>query len=168
MYIRHSKEQDLPAMMHIYEAARDFMARTGNPDQWGRNHWPPESLIRQDILSGHSYVCEENGRVVGTFFYVQGENVEPTYAHIEDGAWQGDAFYGVVHRIASDGTVKGVGSFCLDWAYAQCGHLRIDTHGDNRVMQNLLAKKGFIRCGIIHVKQDFDPRIAYEKQGPEP
>lgn len=26
-----------------------------------------------------------------------------------------------------------------DWAYAQCGHLRIDTHGDNTIMQNLVT-----------------------------
>ena len=31
------------------------------------------------------------------------------------------------------------------------------------VMQNLLAKLGFTRCGIIHVQEDDDPRFAYEK-----
>ena len=71
--------------------------------------------------------------------------------------------YGVVHRIASDGSVHGTGSFCLNWAYAQCGHLRIDTHGDNIVIQNLLKKLGFVFCGIIYVQEDNDPRLAFEK-----
>ena len=28
-----------------------------------------------------------------------------------------DIPYGVVHRIADDGSVKGIGSFCINWAY---------------------------------------------------
>ena len=82
---------------------------------------------------------------------------------IEDGAWVGSDNYGVVHRIASDGSVRGVGAFCINWAFDQCGHLRIDTHPDNAVMQRLLDKLGFTRCGIIRVQEDDDPRFAYEK-----
>ena len=100
--------------------------------------------------------------MVGTFYFIQGADIEPTYRNIEDGAWRDDSPYGVVHRIATDGT-RGVGTFCLNWAYAQCGHLRIDTHGDNRVMQGLLDKLGFVRCGTIYVVEDNDPRLAYEK-----
>ncbi|MBR4550649.1 MAG: GNAT family N-acetyltransferase, partial [Oscillospiraceae bacterium] len=68
-------------------------------------------------------------------------------------------------RIASSGTVPGTGRFCLDWAYAQAKHLRIDTHPDNRVMQRLLERCGFRRTGIIHVVEDNDPRLAYERTG---
>ena len=39
----------------------------------------------------------------------------------------------------------------------------MDTHGDNIVMQNLLKKLGFVYCGIIHVEEDDDPRLAFEK-----
>ncbi len=69
----------------------------------------------------------------------------------------------MIHRIASSGGVKGVGASCIQWAFEQCGHLRMDTHGDNVVMQNLLAKLGFEKCGIVHVVEDAYPRIAYEK-----
>lgn len=165
MEIRHATLADLPRMMAIYARARAFMAESGNPNQWGATNWPPEALIRADIEAGHSYVCEHEGRVIGTFFYDQGADVEPTYRVIEDGAWLDEGPYGVVHRIASDGTVKGTGRFCLMWALARCGHLRIDTHGDNRVMQSLLAKCGFTRCGVIHVEEDDDPRFAYERTG---
>ena len=165
MEIRKSTERDFERMLDIYEHARAFMAATGNPNQWGPNHWPPEALLRQDIAEGHSYVCEHEGRVVGTFFYIQGKDVEPTYARIDDGAWRDDSPYGVVHRIASDGSVKGTGAACINWAFEQCGHLRIDTHTDNAVMQRLLQKLGFVRCGIIYVHEDNDPRIAFEKTG---
>ena len=53
--------------------------------------------------------------------------------------------------------------FCINWAFEQCGHLRIDTHGDNIVMQNLVKKLGFVHCGTIYVEEDNNPRLAFEK-----
>ena len=163
MEIRHSTEKDFTQIMEIYDYARKFMAEHGNPNQWGPTHWPPEQLIHNDILSGTSYVCVHEKRVVGTFFFLTGMDIEPVYRHIENGRWMNDSAYGVVHRLAGDGSVKGIGEFCLKWAYRQCGHLRIDTHGDNIVMQNLLKKMGFTHCGTIYVEEDNYPRLAYEK-----
>ncbi len=140
------------------------MAEHGNPNQWGPTNWPPEALIRSDIQTGSSYVCENDaGQVAAVFFYTYGEDAEPGYRDIEDGAWLAGGPYGVVHRIATDGSQRGLGAFCIGWAFEQCGHLRIDTHGDNAVMQNLLKKLGFTHCGTIHVQEDDFPRLAYEK-----
>ena len=165
MKIRQSTEEDFDRMMELFAHAREFMARTGNPNQWGPNHWPPEDLIHHDIRDGHSYVCvNDEGKVIGTFFFIYGKDVEPTYLDITEGTWQNNSPYGVVHRIASDHSEKGIGIFCLNWAYDQCGHLRIDTHEDNKVMQNLLRKLGFVHCGTIYVPQDTHPRMAFEKQ----
>jgi len=164
MEIRRAKLQDLETIMEIYAHARDFMKEHGNPRQWGMKNWPPKELIRQDIERGTSYVCEEEGQVAAVFYFEQGENIEPCYNTIE-GAWIGGSSYGAVHRIASANTVKGAGTFCINWAFAQCGHLRMDTHGDNKVMQNLLKKLGFTYCGIIYVKEEQDPRLAFEKIG---
>ena len=164
MTIRHSTPQDLDRMMEIYAHARSFMAEHGNPNQWGPTQWPPRELIEQDIREGHSYVCVgDDGRVAGTFYFIQGMDVEPTYRNITDGAWLDDGPYGVVHRIATDGSARGVGAFCLNWAFDQCGHMRIDTHGDNAVMQNLVKKLGFVHRGTIYVEEDDFPRLAYEK-----
>ena len=163
MEIRHTAEADLARVMDIYARARAFMAAHGNPHQWGPTNWPPEALIRSDIERGKGYVCVHEGHVVGAFFFDMGRDIEPTYRHIEDGTWLDDSPYGVVHRIAADGSVKGVGAFCIDWAFQQCGHLRIDTHGDNIIMQKLLAKLGFTRRGTIYVEEDDFPRLAYEK-----
>lgn len=164
MRIRHSTESDLNRIMEIYEYARQFMAAHGNPDQWGPTNWPPEALIRKDIADGNSYVCiNDTGSVIGTFFFRHGADIEPTYREITDGSWLDQSPYGVVHRIASDGSAKGVGTFCINWAYNQCGHLRIDTHNDNTVMQNLVRKLRFVHCGTIYVEEDAAPRRAYEK-----
>ncbi len=161
MHIRKSTYSDLPRILEIYADARLFMARQGNPRQWGLKNWPPEALVRRDIDTCKGYVCEDGGEIVGVFFFEYGHRIDPTYASIESGAWIGNDDYGVVHRIAS--CRKGVGTFCIQWALQQCGHLRIDTHGDNVPMQNLLKKLGFTPCGIIYVGVDPDPRVAYEK-----
>ena len=163
MKIRNATEQDFGRIMEIYAAARDFMTRHGNPNQWGPTCWPPKELVRRDIAQGQSYVCECEGRIVGVFFFDCGKDIEPTYASIVDGAWLDESPYGVVHRIASDGSVKGVGAACITWAFDQCGHLRMDTHGDNVVMQNLLTKLGFVHCGTVFVEEDDYPRLAFEK-----
>ena len=105
----------------------------------------------------------EQGKVVGTFFFDCGKDIEPTYRQITDGKWIDERPYGVVHRLAGDGSVKGIGAFCINWAYEQCGHLRIDTHGDNKVLQSLAEKLGFVHCGTIYVEEDDYPRLAYEK-----
>lgn len=157
--IRKSTIDDLGRMLEIYECARAFMARTGNPTQWG-DGYPKEELLRSDIARGISYVAEYKGVIESTFMYFEGE--EPAYHVIEGGAWKNDAPYGVIHRIASMGSVKGAGSKCLQWGFAQCGNLRIDTHEDNKVMQHVLEKNGFERCGKIYL-EDGSPRIAFHK-----
>lgn len=163
MQIRHSKMQDIEQMMKIYEYARNFMKENGNPTQWWEKKWPPKELIEKDILSGKSYVCIHENRIVGTFFFDYGKDIDPTYIKMSSGEWLNDEPYGVIHRIAGDGSVKGIGEFCILWAFEKCGHLRIDTHEDNRIMQNLVKKLGFDYRGIIHVEQDKYPRLAYEK-----
>lgn len=164
MIIRQAVMEDHARIMAIYAGARLFMAEHGNPNQWGPTNWPPSDLIVKDIEAGKSYVYENAvGTVSGVFFFDQGEDIEPTYREITDGAWKGDNRYGVVHRIASDGSEKGIGAACIMWAFEKSGHLRIDTHPDNKVMQSLLKKLGFVQCGIIYVEEDDYPRYAYEK-----
>lgn len=162
MYIRKAQLKDLEAIMAIYEYARRFMAEHGNPTQWG-THWPPESVIKRDIASQKCHVCIENEEIEAVFYYDYGEHVEPFYDQIHDGSWLEEGPYGVVHRIASRGRVKGAGAFCLNWAVEQSKHLRIDTHGDNKVLQYILGKLGFTYCGWVNVEEDDMPRLAYEK-----
>ncbi len=159
MEIRKTRSEELDIVMDIYAGARRFMAEHNNPNQWG-NVKPYREDVLRDIKNGHSYVCVEKDEIIAVFFYQQG--VDPTYINIYEGEWLNDQVYGVVHRIASTGKVKGAGSFCLNWAFEQCGNLKIDTHRDNYVMQNALKKNGFQYCGIIYLA-DGNPRMAYQK-----
>ena len=156
--IRKALPQELPEILKIYAAARRFMAEHGNPTQWGSAS-PARSLLEEDIRKERLYVCERNGSICGVFAFPIGS--DPTYAKIEDGAWRWDSPYGTIHRLAGDGTKRGIFSECLAWCRGRIGHIRIDTHENNRIMRHLIEKNGFTRCGIIHVA-DGSPRIAYE------
>ncbi len=159
MNIRKTTLDDLDVILKLYENARSFMARNGNPTQWSTNY-PPVTMLEQDIIDRHSYVCVEDGRIIATFYFRAGK--DDTYARIYEGEWLNDRPYGAVHRITSDGSVKGTASFCINWALSQCGNLKIDTHRDNKVMQHLLEKNGFTYCGIIYIDDGTD-RLAYQK-----
>ncbi len=161
MQIRYTEIQDIGAVMKIYADARIFMKEHGNTRQWYRNAWPPESLIREDIQKHRSYVCMNGNEIVGVFCMIKGKHADPLYDDIE-GKWHKDAEYGVVHRLAVKQGYHA-GTFCINWAYEKCGYLRADTHPDNTVMQNLFDKLGFQKCGIVHVVEDDDPRLAYDK-----
>lgn len=159
MEIRKSRLDDMDAMMAIYEDAREFMKASGNPDQWV-DGYPKQELLEEDMKSGHSYVCVENGEIVGTFYFAV--QVEADYGKIYEGAWLDDKPYGVIHRIASAKGTRGVASFCMDWCMKECGNIRIDTHRDNVPMQNMLKKNGYEYCGIIYLANG-DERFAFQK-----
>lgn len=155
--IRKAAPDDLPRILEIYACARDFMERTGNPNQWKKTN-PPRQTLEADIPAGRLYVVEENG-IHGVFAYFT--EPDPTYAYIENGAWLDESPYGTLHRVAGDGN-GGIFQAVLSFALNQNPHIRIDTHEDNKVMQHILQKHGFQSCGTIYLANG-EPRIAFEK-----
>ena len=159
MQIRKAKIEELDEIMEIYAFARKFMEEHGNPTQWGQNK-PTREQIERDILTQKCYVCMEETQIVAVFYFAN--ETDKTYTNIYEGHWLNNEPYAVVHRVASAGIVKGAGSFCMNWASEQCKNLKIDTHQDNYVMQNMLKKCGFIHCGTIYL-EDGEPRLAFQK-----
>ena len=158
--VRTAAPQDEARILEIYKIARETMKQTGNPTQWG-DSYPPDQLIHDDILTGRCRVVCEGDTITGVFALCRG--ADPCYARIENGAWLNDTLpYGTIHRLASAGKRKGVASAVIEWCLEHCESLRADTHADNKIMQHLLEKNGFARCGIIHVA-DGSPRIAYQR-----
>lgn len=158
MKIRKATLDELDPIMEIYDGARAYMREQNNPTQWGGGY-PSRALIQADMEKGCCYVCEEDGELLGVFYYA--EEADPTYVSI-DGAWLNDRPYGVMHRIAVAARGRGVASFCFDACFSRCKNLKIDTHSDNIPMQRALEKNGFVRCGIIYLENG-DPRFAYQK-----
>lgn len=157
--IRPAVLADLDIIMGIFDHARSFMSSVGNPTQW-INGYPQRELIESEIVSGNCFVCvTPEDFLVATFCFIVGD--DPTYRHIESGAWLNDKPYAVLHRLASDGTYTGIFDFCISWCFARCQNLRVDTHHDNLILQRLLLKHGFSYCGIIYVA-DGTPRMAFQ------
>lgn len=159
MNIRKSTIDDLEELLGIFKYAREQMKLNGNPTQWG-NTEPSIEIIKNDIMSGNSYIIEKDNQVYGTFTFIIGN--EKSYEIIKDGKWLNDDEYGVIHRVASNGKEKGIVKTCLSYCENKIGNIRIDTHNNNKIMQHVLEKAGYQRCGIIFV-EDGTPRIAYQK-----
>lgn len=155
--VRDALPGDLPRIEEIYAYAREFMAKTGNPNQWGKTN-PPHEWLVEDIRQKRLHVIEDENGIHGVFYFYIGE--DPTYGQIEDGCWRHTGPYGTIHRIASDGS-GGILRRAVEYGSGQISHIRIDTHHDNHVMQKAVARLGFQRSGIIHLANG-SPRIAYE------
>ena len=157
--MRKTRPEDMDAVMALYDKGRARMRETGNTEQW-TNGYPHRHMIEEDVKLGRSYVYEEDGVLHAVLALIWGE--DPTYAEI-DGAWISDKTpYGTIHRIAADGELPGLGSWCIRWCLDLCGSIRIDTHKDNVLMRRALEKLGFAHCGNI-ICDEGTPRCAYQK-----
>ena len=157
--IRKAQKQDWQKIQTLYAGARQFMASHGNPDQWG-SQYPPDWMILQDITQEKLLLIYDKHGIHGVFYFAVEE--DPTYCEIYDGEWNQNEIYGVIHRIAGDGS-GGVLVAAVEYAAGQISYLRIDTHEDNYVMQRALEKQGFLRCGTVRL-EDGTLRIGYDKQ----
>lgn len=159
--IRKARLSDLETLMSLFEEGKRIMRKAGNRKQW-TGSYPSSGIVTKDIENGHCYVClDERQEIIGTFAFIPGP--DPTYARIYDGDWIDDTQpYGVIHRLASTESSRGVAAACLQWCYEQMPNLRADTHRDNHILQHILKKHGFRYCGIIYLLNG-DERLAYQK-----
>lgn len=156
--VRKALESDLIEILEIYELAREFMARSGNPCQWGKTT-PQEGVLRLDVEKGNLYVLENDTGIHGVFALILEE--DPTYGRIYDGTWRRNQPYGVIHRVASDGS-GDIFRSVISYAESRTSYLRIDTHADNHIMQRQILKAGFTYCGFILLANG-SPRLAYDR-----
>lgn len=160
MKIKKADMNDLKEILNIYSYARRYMKAHKNPTQWGDDR-PSESVIKNDIINGNSFVVIDNDVISGVFSFIIGE--DETYKKIYDGKWLNDKAYGTVHRLAGNGKSKGIFDFSMGYCEKLIDNIRIDTHKNNKIMQYLLSKRGYKKCGIIYV-EDGSERLAYQKE----
>ena len=159
MTIRKAVPAELDRIMEIFDYAREFMKRSGNPTQW-INGYPQRELIASDIEHGYCYVCTLDEEIEGVCMLIPGD--DPSYKVIVDGNWLNDEPYCTMHRMAGSGKVKGIADLFFGYFSQMCPNLRGDTHDDNKIMQHLREKNVFVRCGRIFVANG-SSRIAYHK-----
>ena len=156
--IRKTTINDIPQLREIFAIARKFMVKTGNPNQCV-DGYPSDEQLMEDIESGDSYLVEKNDKVVATFVLRGG--IDPTYNKIYGGKWLNEEPYATIHRIASTGEINGIMNIAMTFALKQYENIRIDTHSDNKVMQQIAKKEGFRYCGIINCWNGTE-RLAYQ------
>ena len=160
MIIRPAILADVAACDEIYNAARQFMRESGNPNQWS-GEYPNGDDVIDGIGKGTSYVCEDNGEVVATFHFDMNAD-EEDYHEIYEGEWKNNLPYAVIHRIAVKHHGKGIIDFCFNECFKMQSNLRIDTHEDNIPMRKCLSRCGFEYCGVVYLK-GVGKRLAYQK-----
>lgn len=162
MKIRKGDIQYINEYLDIYDSAMKFMIESGNPNQWTENHHPTKEMILKHISNGNYYDIWDNdsNKIVAVFALIFG--VDETYLKI-DGQWLNEEPYVTLHMVAKRGNVKGIFHAISNFAKARSKNVRIDTHEDNKVMQNALLKRGFKYCGIIHLNdENHSKRRAYQ------
>ena len=163
MIFRPAMPEDVPAIMTLVEAAVRRLAAMG-VDQW-QDGYPNRGRIAQDVAEGIGYVIEEADRVVayGAVIFTG----EDAYRAIDGGWLTEEENYVVVHHmcVAEEVVCQGYGRCFMEAAEqlsrGRVRSFRVDTHADNRVMQSLLPRLGFTRCGTIRI--DGRPFEAFEK-----
>lgn len=161
--IRQATMHDLPAVMALLDMGRVRMRAEGNKTQWPAGV-PSEEKVRNDLDAKRSFLRLVDGKAVGTFCLL--ETPDPNYAEI-DGAWLNTEPYFTLHRVAGDPSVPGFARAMFHFTEERARrsgvrNLRIDTHKDNVGMQRVLAKAGFVHCGVIRLENG-DPREAFQK-----
>lgn len=167
--LRLARQTDMSDILRITHDAIKFLATNG-VDQW-QDGYPNEAVFLDDIAKNHLYVYEVDNQVIG--MSVIQTLPEVTYNKI-DGAWltQGEN-YAVVHRCGVNAHKRGQNYgkqlFLAIEKYVKetllLKAIRIDTHEDNKVMQNLLHTLGYTYCGMIDLNKPManPKRLAYEK-----
>ena len=159
-----AQTEDFRRCMDILNTGREFQREQGFI-QWP-DGYPDEESVLGDLRNGLGYVLKVDG-VIAAYMYI-GFDGDPAYPEIK-GAWKHDGPYAVVHRIAIAPEFRGLGlgsvTFQLVEAFCKSKGfdiLRIDTDGENKRMQHVLEKNGFVYCGTVI--QGNGDRLAFEKK----
>ena len=162
MIIRKAIRGEESVCYGFIEEARAYHKAAGF-EQWHPSY-PTLQTIEEDVRKGIGFVFAEGDALLGYGCIVIGD--EPVYRRIE-GAWKTERPYAVVHRMAfgNGSRGKGLAHQAVSLIKEYCREngtdaIRVDTQGENKVMQHVLEKEGFLFCG--HVIFDGGPKLAYE------
>lgn len=162
MDLRKAKPTEAEICYQCIEDARAYHKSMGF-EQWHPNY-PILQTILDDIAQNTGYAFVDEQGVIGYCCVIFGD--EPAY-HKIDGAWKTDRPYAVVHRMAFSRKERGRGlskeAFRLLKELCLSNHIsaiRVDTQDENKVMQHILKREGFVYCGLIQFNGG--PKLAYE------
>ena len=165
MEFRLAKEIDREEIEKIYEDGSLKLKSLGI-NQWQGQDKPNLDNFKNLIANKNIYVLEDKEKVVSTVIIY---DYDLDYEKNLDGKWNSSKAYVALHRI---GTLesernKGYGRKIIEFAesYARENNfksVRIDTHRENKSMQNLLKSMNYVYVGLVYLDGK-NERLAFEK-----
>ncbi len=162
MNFRKANYNDIDGINKIYEDASKSLAEN-EIDQWQGKLRPK---IKNKEAIKNIYLLTESEEILSTGIIL---DYDKDYANIYDGSWLSNGKYYVVHKFATNIKIrrKGYGSIFLQEVEKLAiknfiFSIKIDTHEDNYLMQKLLVKNGYKKCGMV-ILEGSGKRLAYEK-----
>ena len=162
MIFRKATTEDIDTIERMIKAASGRLGAAGI-DQWQRGY-PNRTSIENDVEAGVGMVLALGNEILayGAVIFTG----ELAYDDLTGGQWLTDGQYAVVHRLCVSEIFVGMGfakqfmSAAEAMAAERVKSFRIDTHPDNKIMQNLVERMGFTYCGDVVIESR---RLAYEK-----
>lgn len=162
MKLRRAEKHEAETCYQCIEDARAYHRSLGFV-QWHPDY-PTLKTIEDDIAEGTGYVFVNGSTIIGYCCIIIGD--EPAY-HVIDGAWKTERPYAVVHRMAFRAMARGGGlsKEAISLIKKHCTYegitaIRVDTQNENKVMQHILDREGFVYCRLVTF--DGGPKLAYE------
>lgn len=162
MIFRKATTEDIDTIERMIKAASGRLGAAGI-DQWQRGY-PNRTSIENDVEAGVGMVLALGNEILayGAVIFTG----ELAYNDLTGGQWLTNGEYAVVHRLCVSEIFVGMGfakqfmSAAEAMAAERVKSFRIDTHPDNKIMQNLVERMGFTYCGDVVIESR---RLAYEK-----
>ncbi|MBR4854850.1 MAG: GNAT family N-acetyltransferase [Alistipes sp.] len=162
MIFRKATTEDIDTIERMIKAASGRLGAAGI-DQWQRGY-PNRTSIEKDVEAGVGMVLALGNEILayGAVIFTG----ELAYDDLTGGKWLTNGEYAVVHRLCVSEIFVGMGfakqfmSAAEAMAAERVKSFRIDTHPDNKIMQNLVERMGFTYCGDVVIESR---RLAYEK-----
>ncbi|MBR5829733.1 MAG: hypothetical protein IKY63_00565 [Tidjanibacter sp.] len=160
--LRVAEKGDVEFALRSVQGAQGRLARAG-VSQW-QNGYPNRERLEEDVRLGIGRVLMADGQRVA--YGVVTYDGERAYDGLRGGEWlTSGAAYATIHRlcVAEDVVGRGYGRAFMECAEREAAtrvaSLRVDTHPDNLVMQQLISSLGYRYCGVVEYES---PRLAYE------
>lgn len=167
MIFRKATNEDIDRIAEIIAHASRRLGAAGI-DQWQRGY-PNRQSIENDVENGVGMALSLGNEIIayGAVIFTG----ERAYDSITNGEWltscdSSNPTYAVVHRLCVSEIFVGMG-FAKHFMVAaeamaaeRAVSMRIDTHPDNKIMQQMVSKLGYTYCGDVVIESR---RLAYEK-----
>ncbi len=150
---RKAEEKDIADIEKIYDEIISKEESEGIMTGWKRGIYPTRATAESALKKDELYVCEKDGKVLGTGIFNHNQVDEYKFGNWKIPAEDSEIL--VLHTlvISPKASGKGLGKKFIDFynrlaKERNCKSLRIDTNENNTAARKFYTKLGFSEVGI--------------------